>query len=60
MKYRVILAFETYSVGNVIEPTGLWADELKRRKYIEPLIEASPEPDKPKRGRPRKDDVHRV
>ncbi len=52
MKYRVILAFETYSVGQVIEPTGLWADSLKQRRYIEPIVEEKP---KPKLGRPRKD-----
>ncbi len=52
MKYVVILAFETYSVGNIIEPTGVWADSLKQRGYIKPLEEPKP---KPKLGRPRKD-----
>ncbi len=54
MKYEVILAFETYSVGNVIEPTGLWADSLKQRGYIRPLPKEEPKP-KAKLGRPRKD-----
>ena len=39
MKFRVILAFETYQVGNIIEPTGLWRDELLRMRYIEPVVE---------------------
>lgn len=38
-KYKVILAFETYSVGDVIEPTGVWRDNLLSRGYIEPVIE---------------------
>ncbi len=52
MKYVVILAFETYRVGDVIEPSGLWADSLRSRGYIRPVVEEKP---KPKLGRPRKD-----
>ncbi len=53
MKYVVILAFETYRVGDVIEPSGLWADSLKSRGYIEPIVEEKP---KAKVGRPKKSD----
>ena len=55
VKYEVILAFETYRVGQVIEPTGLWADDLKRRGYIKPHVEQ--EQPKP-RGRPKKQNAN--
>lgn len=41
MRCRVILAFETYRVGDVIEPTGLWRDQLIRQRYIEPIVESA-------------------
>lgn len=49
-KFRVILAFDFYSVGDVIEPVGLWRDSLLSRGYIEPVLdtprytELEPEP----------------
>lgn len=44
-KYRVRLAFDSYSVGHVIQPTGLWRSSLLSRGFIEPLTEpAEPEP----------------
>ncbi len=33
--YRVKLAFEQYSVGAIIQPTGLWRDSLLSRGFIE-------------------------
>ncbi len=38
-KYRVKLAFESYSVGAIIEPTGLWRGDMLARGYIEPYTE---------------------
>ena len=38
-KFKVILAFETYRVGQIIEPTGLWRDSLRSRGYIAPYVE---------------------
>ena len=35
--YRVKLAFDQYSVGHVIYPTGLWRSSLLSRGYIEPV-----------------------
>lgn len=62
--YRVRLAFEWYSVGQIIQPVGLWRSHLLSRGYIEPVTEQVPaealpagggaEAEKPKRGRPRK------
>lgn len=62
--YRVRLAFEWYSVGQIIQPVGLWRSHLLSRGYIEPVIEEEPaeslpagggaDTEKPKRGRPRK------
>jgi hypothetical protein len=39
-KFKVIVAFDSYRVGMVIEPVGLWRGELLARKWIEPLVEA--------------------
>ncbi len=44
MKCEVILAFSGYSVGNIIEPTGLWRDNLISRGFIKPIVEKQPEP----------------
>ncbi len=38
-KFKVILAFEHFRVGQIIEPTGLWRGELLRMKFIEPFVE---------------------
>ena len=43
MKFEVILAFEGYRVGHIIEPTGLWRGELLSRGFIRPLAEVKPE-----------------
>lgn len=40
--FRVIVAFDRQSVGDVIQPTGLLRDRLLRLKFIEPV-----EPPKP-------------
>lgn len=37
--YRVILAYGTYSVGDVVYPTGLLRDQLLRAGLIEPIQE---------------------
>lgn len=37
-EYRVIRAWETYCVGDVITPTGVPRDRLLQRKFIE-LVE---------------------
>lgn len=42
MKVRVILAFESYSVGQILEPTGVWRDHLIRCGYVEPVVDESP------------------
>jgi len=34
--YRVIVAFDRQSVGDLIQPTGLLRDRLLRLKFIEP------------------------
>lgn len=47
-KFRVIVAFDRYSVGAIIEPTGLPRDDLLRRGYIE-AIKDEPPPEKQKR-----------
>lgn len=48
MKCKVIVAFGTYRVGDIIEPTGVYRDSLKARKLIEivedrtaPLVECA-------------------
>lgn len=55
-KFKVILAFESYSVGDVIQPTGVWRDSLIARGYIERLVERPVvlEPE-PKRKRKKND-----
>lgn len=40
--FEVILAFENYRVGQVIQPTGLWRDNLLGRGYIKAVEEVSP------------------
>jgi len=37
--FRVRLAFDFYSVGQVIQPTGLWRSRLLSLGYIEPVGE---------------------
>ena len=64
-RYRVILAYGGYKVGDIIEPNALFADELMgyfggppkiELLPVTPVIEPEPEPEpvKRKRGRPRK------
>ncbi len=49
-KHEVIVAFEAYRVGQIIEPTGVWADELRRRGYIRKIEEVKqPETIQPRR-----------
>lgn len=65
--FRVRIAFDAYSVGNVIQPVGLWRSKLLALGYIEPVekpapasaVVAGPESsENPKRrGKPRKHDV---
>jgi len=53
--YRVIVAFDNYRVGDVIQPTGLLRESLLRIRFIEPaapkpaLIQPAPPP--PRRTR---------
>ncbi len=42
-KFKVVIAFENYCVGQIIEPTGLWRGELLARRFIAPVIEPEPE-----------------
>ncbi len=42
-KFKVILAFENYRVGQILEPTGLWRGELLARGFIAPVIEPESE-----------------
>lgn len=37
--FRVRLAFDYYSVGQLIQPTGLWRSRLLSLGYIEPIGE---------------------
>lgn len=51
-KFRVKLAFGFYSVGAIIEPTGVYRSALLRKGFIEPYTEpvkapAKVEPPKP-------------
>ncbi len=39
MKFKVILAFADYRVGQIIEPTGLVRDDLRARGFIAPVVE---------------------
>ena len=34
-KYRVKVAYHSHRVGDVIEPTGIWRDQLIRNGFIE-------------------------
>jgi hypothetical protein len=65
--YRVKLAFGRYSVGAIIQPQGAYAQTLRQRGFIEPVLDGEPvattpiveratieAPEKRKRGRPRK------
>lgn len=45
MKCKVILAFGTYRVGDIIEPSGLYRDELKSRGFIQPVVELPKQPE---------------
>ncbi len=42
-KYRVKLAYHGWSVGAIIEPVGLWRDELLAKGWIE-LVQETPKP----------------
>ncbi len=44
IKYQVILAFDNFRVGQIIEPTGLWAGELMGRGFIKRCVEMAAEP----------------
>ena len=50
-KFQVVIAFESYRVGQIIEPTGLWRGELLSRGFIQPVVEL--EEVKPKERRKR-------
>ena len=41
-KYRVILAYQNFRVGDVVDP-GWWKDHLLQRKYIELIPDEEPE-----------------
>jgi len=68
--FRVRLAFDAYSVGQVIQPTGLWRSRLLSLGYIEPVFEGEPdtpqtepagsgaEAEKPKRRQRKANHVH--
>jgi hypothetical protein len=62
-RYRVILAYGNYRVGDIIEPNAAFADRLMGKtgggRFIEPIpvmpvMDEPIEPVKRKRGRPRK------
>ncbi len=42
--FRVRLAFDSYSVGQIIQPVGLWRSSLLSRGYIEPVVVENPAP----------------
>lgn len=42
MKCKVIRAYGPYCVGAIIEPPGVFRDELRRRGLIEPIVEEKP------------------
>lgn len=50
---RVILAYGPYSVGDEIQPTGVFRDWLKARGFIE-LIDDEPEVEAPVQAIPRR------
>lgn len=65
-KFRIVRAYGFYSVGDIIEPTGMQRDALLNGGFIEPVkanqeTAAAPEtrdagaPQPKKRGRPRSD-----
>ncbi len=35
-KYKVVVAYQNFRVGDVVDP-GWWRDHLLQRKYIEPI-----------------------
>lgn len=41
-KYRVILAYQNFRVGDIVDP-GWWRDHLLQRKYIELIPDEEPE-----------------
>lgn len=41
-KFRVISAYGPYRKGDVIQPTGMYRDELLRRKVIELCADVAP------------------
>ncbi len=41
-KYRVILAYQNFRVGEVVDPEW-WTDHLLQRKYIELIPDEEPE-----------------
>ena len=63
-KFRVLKAFQNYSVGDVIEPEGIWRGNLLADGLIEEVRDTSEQPPtefpqpQPKRKYTRKDVVH--
>ncbi len=54
--YRIKLAFDSFSVGQIIYPTGLWRGELLSKGFIEEhdptKAEEPPPPPKPPTNEP--------
>jgi hypothetical protein len=43
-QFRIRLAFDSYRVGDLISPTGLYRSSLISRGFIEPVIEQPTKP----------------
>ena len=43
-KFRVKVAYHYHRVGDVIEPTGIWRDQLLRGGFIEPIVSVDTRP----------------